>query len=336
MPNNIYIARLCWNSRNWVQPSGDARGEEQTGTYTARQGFGHEEWLFNYQWILDGWKYGYLQPASKSLARLEGAVIDVNLFTIGRRQGWNYVGEIRSCNILPQSVAQVALKEFKRRGWLSQMKQQVHAIGGNVKALEWHSPRDLFNIRFRPSDAVLYDPLIPVEPNDTIRKIKRYMLVPLKGKLTSIAKQWQRRVASTKDNPTGKLTRAGTKPTNIDLAHNQLQNEMASILRAKYGKQAVSLEENFVDIKVTTGDRTIFVEIKSNPSPRFALREALGQLLDYEFLGSCIRQAPSEFVVAGTGELSKQEKAYVAHLQARWSLPLRYICFRSGMKEVDV
>ena len=72
---NLYTARLCWNTRNWVQPSGDARMVEQKNTYTARNGFGHEEWLFNFQWILDGWKYGFLQ-ASELVARPDEAVGD--------------------------------------------------------------------------------------------------------------------------------------------------------------------------------------------------------------------------------------------------------------------
>ena len=53
-----YYARICWNTRGWVAPSGDAKNLE-TGTYAAKDKFGHEEWLFNFMWLLDGYHYAF-------------------------------------------------------------------------------------------------------------------------------------------------------------------------------------------------------------------------------------------------------------------------------------
>jgi hypothetical protein len=85
-------------------------------------GFGHEEWLFNFNWLLDGWKYSFLQPVNKSRARLEGQTIDVRLFTVGRARSWFYVGEIAQCQVLTTDQAVHARAEFRNRGWLQQME----------------------------------------------------------------------------------------------------------------------------------------------------------------------------------------------------------------------
>ena len=43
-------------------PTGDAARIETGDSYVARNLFGHEEWIFNFEWIIDGFRYGFLQP----------------------------------------------------------------------------------------------------------------------------------------------------------------------------------------------------------------------------------------------------------------------------------
>lgn len=60
-------ARICWNTASWTRPSGDARNLE-VDSYVNMNGFGHEEWLFNFDWLLPSedahdqslYKYGYI------------------------------------------------------------------------------------------------------------------------------------------------------------------------------------------------------------------------------------------------------------------------------------
>lgn len=142
-----YIARVCWNTKNWVQPSGDACDSEVGGTYNSKHGFGHEEWLFNFQWIIDGWKYAFLQPVNKSIGKLKGSTINLRLFTIRADGNRVYVGEIDSCQVLTDAEAAKTVSKHRANGWLRQMRQQVRAVSGNARALQ-SSPLELFNIRF--------------------------------------------------------------------------------------------------------------------------------------------------------------------------------------------
>lgn len=324
-----YLARLWWNSANWVHPTGEAARAE-TGTFAARMGFGGEEWLFNLQWMLDGWKYGFLEPVRGSRARLEGQEIDVRLFTIAPEKGWLYVGHLRRCEVLTTQRATAAHRRFEDEGWLREMMEQVEFVGGDPRAVA--SGSVFFNVRFRPAEAELYDPMVPVGPDDRLRAFKRYKLTSLTGERSTVVRQWNTRVAAERRRPTGKRPRKGTEATVAELVHNQLQNELFDWLVQACGRRAVSMEEGFVDLKVRTAGRLILIEVKSDARPRYAVREAVGQLLEYAYRCATNGEGPAELVVAGPGELDNEDRTYLGYLEKHRNLPLRYLCIRRGLE----
>lgn len=336
MAREAYLARLCWNSSNWVRPTGEAARSEQGVTYNAKMGFGHEEWLFNYQWILDGWKYAFLQPVNKSLAKVQGKILDVRLYTISSDRHWYYVGHLRSCEVLTEQAADRARREVKRRGWFKDMMSQLRQVGGDLAGLEYDDATMLFNVRFRPAEAEIYDPMVPVGERDAIRKLRRYTLVKVQDDLRKVEREWTSRVAATGLRPTGKLARRGIPPREIDLVQNQLQNELVTLLSARYGKKSVTMEEGFVDIKLARADAVTLIEIKSDSRPRHAIRQGLGQLLEYAFVTEEAGESIHELIVVGPGELTARDKKYLDHLRKHRGLPFRYVCFRSGMDHVDI
>jgi hypothetical protein len=208
-------------------------------------------------------------------------------------------------------------------------------VGADVRGLRHSDPCNVFNIRFRTKNAELYDPPVPVAEADAIRKIKRYALVRAE-RAPEVEVQWASRVAATKARPTGKVSRGAIPPREADLVHNEMQNWLVAVLRARYGHDAVVVEEGFVDIKLRDKTRLVFVEIKPDSRPRRALREALGQLLEYEFVAASDGEAPTELVVAGPAELSEREVVYLHHLQKRWSLPIKYVCIRPEEGELEL
>jgi hypothetical protein len=144
-----YTARICWNLNKWRFPSGDAPHLE-TGSYVVEAGFGHEEWLFNLAWLINGFHYAFLQPVNKSFNHVTGKIIDVLLYTISPTQDRLYVGEISKCEVLRVDQAEEALRIYKQRGWLKSMAEQVGKVGGRVDHILAESKATtLFNIRFR-------------------------------------------------------------------------------------------------------------------------------------------------------------------------------------------
>jgi hypothetical protein len=335
VPPERYLARLCWNTTNWTRPTGEAARIENN-TYNTTMGFGHEEWLFNFQWILDSWKYGFLQPVNNSLPKVQGKDLDVRLYTISPTGSWFYVGHLHRCEALTEELADEARTEFKKRGWFKDMLRQVRHVGGDVKGLQYDEATLIFNVRFRPADAELYDPAVPVGPRDAIRRLRRYTLTSVRNSVVQVEQQWASRVAATELRPTGKRSREGLPAGEIDLVQNQLQNELFKILVSRYGKQSVVMEEGFVDIKLRTGEAVTLLEVKSDSRPRFAIREALGQLLEYAFVAEADGETVKELIVAGPGELRPRDRDYLEHLRKRWELPLRYVCFRSGMTDAPI
>jgi hypothetical protein len=48
---NTYYARVCFNSQGWVFPTGEANKLEKN-RWVTQSGFGGEEWLFNFAWLI--------------------------------------------------------------------------------------------------------------------------------------------------------------------------------------------------------------------------------------------------------------------------------------------
>ena len=337
MPRNLdqYVARLCWNSKGWVQPTGEAAASE-SGTYAAQMRFGHEEWLFDAKRVIDGWRYGFLEPVHKSWRGLEGKTIDVRLYALSPDRRRYYVGHLPACEILSEESAGRARRIYAERGWLKEMTAQVSQLGGKIEGLGQKAAVNLLNVRFKPTEAFRYDPMVPVGPGERLWKLPRYTLVKLSGDRKVILREWASRVGTTKLRPTGRQVRGAVGKREVDLRHSQLQNELFEALSNRYGKDAVAMEEGFADLRVRKDGRDVLIEVKSDPRPRFAVREALGQLLEYAYVAERHGRKVAELIVAGPGELEPSDRKYMAHLREARGLPIRYLCVRKGAGAFDI
>ena len=132
---STHCARICWNSQGWVFPTGEAKALE-AGSYVTKAGFGHEEWLFNFAWLVDGYHYAFLQPVSKSLKSVAGKTLDILLYSVNPNRDRVYVGELNNCEVLKHAQAQDALNLYAKNGWLESMKQQISAVSGHPARLD--------------------------------------------------------------------------------------------------------------------------------------------------------------------------------------------------------
>lgn len=332
---DTYAARLCWNSKRWTRPTGEAAREEHD-TYCAANGFGHEEWLFNMARLVDGWKYGFLQPVNKSRGRIEGEKIRVRLYSISREKGWLYVGEIETCEVLDHDKAEAARAEFEERSWWDEMRDDVVRVGGDVAGITEDDPTLLFNVRFKPKHALLYPQAVQVGENDAVRKLKRYTLVNLKRTSPEVEKDWATRVGTTNAEAKPPQKRRGVTPRLVNDEHSGIKAELFDLLAKMHGESSVVMEEDFVDLTLRTNGRLVLVEVKTDSSPRYAVREALGQLLEYDYRRERNGEKATELVVVGPCEADKRDRAYFEHLQKKWKLPFKYVPFRRGQQAVEI
>ncbi|MGH9917409.1 MAG: hypothetical protein ACRD6W_00840, partial [Nitrososphaerales archaeon] len=98
----------------------------------------------------------------------------------------------------------------------------------------------------------------------------------------------------------------------------------------------VEAEPDYNDIRLDLGKRRVIVEVKSDPRARYAIREALGQLLEYAFVSQAKGWPATEIVVAAPGEADGQVQEYLRYLCETRGLPIRYVPFRNETESVDL
>jgi len=335
-----YFVRLCWNSARWAHPTGEA-AKLENGTFANKSGFGFEEWLFDFSRSIEGYQYGFLQPIASSFPRVSGSVLSAELYTISPDHQRLSVGKIRRLEVLSRSEAEATKKRFRKNGWLQLMSRQVWVVGGNADDLDGKPGEEMFNIRFKTEDAQIKNRLEPFPDRHPICSLRRYRLYSKRQ--FSQGEAGEPGVTRTKSRQgTWRLKSTNswlTQPSpgkEIDPFHNRMQNELFQLLTKRFGEQSVVMEENFVDIKVTRPDRTILLEIKTDPTPRNAIRQALGQLMDYALFDR--EQLPSklELVIVAPNKIKREEELYLQRLMKNFNIPISYRNFEPGEKTFDL
>lgn len=316
-----YLARITWNEHEWRRPSGPIRRGEH-GTYVAKHGFGHEEWLNRPEWRIGGWCHAFIEGVQRSRARLEGSTINLRLFAISPSKARLMVGEIRNAQVLTQDQSGSAFRKYRARRWFREMQREVADVGLKAGVL---SGMD-FNVRFRAADLKLFDP--PVDGPAGLVRLSRFRLYLTTPQTLAQWKARAKRAPLTKDKPTSTMMRTMKAARQIELVENQMENELAALLRASLGSNRVQRQANFVDLSVQEGRRRTIIEIKSATVARRAIREALGQLLDYAFFEA--PKAVRRLIVVGRGPLLPRDRTYLATLTKRFRLPIAYRRYRLG------
>jgi len=113
----------------------------------------------------------------------------------------------------------------------------------------------------------------------------------------------------------------------VDLRHNLLQQMLLTMLKSEWPGCTVEPERPVagnrrVDVAVDTGEGTLFCEIKVAPDVRTAVREAVGQLLEYAHWPKDCRAV--KWWVISEGQPSDEEVAYLQALRTRYRLPIFY------------
>jgi hypothetical protein len=114
-----------------------------------------------------------------------------------------------------------------------------------------------------------------------------------------------------------------------------LQNALDKFLRRLYGHKSVRYESEFVDIQLHRGQDVTYFEIKMALTAKSCIREALGQLLEYNMYPS--QQRASQMVIVGEGVPTTRDSEYLQYLRKNFGIPVRYIRWnweRSALDEL--
>ena len=323
-----YITRICQNDSNWQYPTRSA--VEASNTFSSQHGYGHEEWLFRFEWQIGGWQYGFLQGVNKGwesrLARDE-RVGDVVLYTLAP-EGRRYVARIRHIEFLDDAQGIAALDHYKRLGWYDRMLKEIDAVEGDSSGLgnvEW-APY-LLNVRFRPNDVEWYPPNTFAETGDPVQHYNRYQLIELNHEASLPETVNTRRPCRKgQDSPPKQDSyfRNGGSDRDCSPEHGIMQAVLHEELKIEYPGATSVFEENFVDATVTTKMEKILFEVKSDYCTRRVLRLAIGQLLEYAYYWSVPSEKAVRLVAVGRTALNSEDEKYLRYLTEKLNFPLEY------------
>jgi hypothetical protein len=133
----------------------------------------------------------------------------------------------------------------------------------------------------------------------------------------------QRQVSAARHATASRLT----AEIEVDLRHNLLQESLVRMLKAEFHGCPVHpewevAEGGRVDVAVDTRSGLLFCEIKVAPHVRAALREAIGQLLEYAHRPP--ERCAKKWWVVSEGVPSAEDVAYLQALRTRYGLPVFY------------
>ena len=114
-PLRTFLTRITWNDALWRHPS-QASGKAETNSYAAENGFGHEEWLNRSEWVINGWRYGFLQGVSISPLKHSGEQVRILLYAVTPAKERRYVGELRRVELVDEKTMNAAARECDDEG----------------------------------------------------------------------------------------------------------------------------------------------------------------------------------------------------------------------------
>jgi hypothetical protein len=324
------FCRICWNTQYWREPTGEAAKLEKGGSYCRTYGFGHEEWLFNFFWLQPGpegttgqYRYGFLQPIGKYRKAYEGKTFDVLLYTLApdaRRMG---VGIIRKLYVPVDDELKAAHSYIRSKGWLAEMRRDVSRLGANPAGL--NGPADIvINVRFRHTDVEFFEPRFVFPRDHVVYRNGHYQPFDWDGSAVPNAKGAipEASPKNGKRRSEDERARAGIDGTVYSPRHVKLQNALYDHLCDRYGENAVHYECDFIDLQLHRGRSITLFEIKMAPAAKSCIRQAIGQLLEYDLYPD--RKRNSQLIVVGDGPAFPDDLAYLGHLRERFQIPIFY------------
>lgn len=328
------IARICWNCNNWVYPSGPEGKSINPDTYEVKSGFGHEEWLFDFDKLIDGYQYGFLQPISDHPTYF-GQMMDIQLYTIFNQTKERFwVGVIENVEVLQPETRNEIKQVYQENGWAYERKQQLADIGIHKTSEDIPGGMPAFNIRFKPADLELFDMALFDAQDKTRVLIDNYRLLDFSPSKQEEAEALENEFQPSAPSKAGDTTLTRTYRVNsVELpdTHAKIVFGLYGQLVQQHGAAQVSCERlnpiqrTRIDISVKVENGEVFYEVKSYPSIKECIRVALGQLMEYCYFPNVKRA--QKLVIVSNLEATDSISEYMQHLRKELALNIWYARF---------
>jgi hypothetical protein len=335
------LQRVCWNTDAWRKASGETVDSGNPG----KHGYGNEEWNFCTEDALDGNVFGWLYwPAKK----FTGKHFQILFWTIRPpMKDWILVGAYHDASLATQNDLR-KLGSFFRQEKIGKRRlaEVLSAVErpDHKRYAKKHPPTNAKDLKFKcPKNKVeIFQPYYSykVLPKKFQSKNPRFKNPTIfEESISTLLKDAGKKFRARKDYVADPLVedvypRATAASLKVIVPrHKKLCNDFIGWLDDT-GRKVLGREKNRVDVEFKDGSNFCRAELKTcyGITPRFALREALGQLLEYNYYGW--RTTADRWFIVLDLPPSEHDLEYVRTLSMKKKLPL-VLCWKSGTEFVE-
>ena len=332
-PNEVRLARIVYNTTNWICPSGSYGKSTNLANHEAQFGYGYEEWLLDYGKRINGYHYSFLEPIRTSQNAYAGKTYDIWLYTINsatKERFW--VGFIRNVEVLTPKQVQDTWKTYQKNGWLDEMRGHITTIDPNQHDFSDYVGNAIFNIRFKPEEATIYPEPLRVDADSPVMGFQRYTFIQSQNAvLPEVAQEEQFNFKAGEHGSNGEAAPSSydqqAKTIQLTKQHRSLSHKVYEYLVKTYGPENVGTENRTsyntaIDIVRQDGEEQYFYELKTYPSLKQCIREAVGQLIEYSYWPT--GQQAKKLIIVTALAADAETKAYMSNLRSALNIPIYY------------
>lgn len=341
------LARIAYNEESWQRPSGRYGKSKSKNSHEGKYGYGNEEWLFDKEKLINGYHYAFLEPIYKYYNLYKKKKFDITLYTVDADTSTRYwVGEIKNLEVISDDEAVEVWEYYGKKGWLASMKDDIKVVNGKLNNFPNKDAIQMFNVRFKPLDGILYNSPIEVSVNNPLYKINRYVLlnnetqydmVDFEADTFDFTNHKSPLPSENSGSPQKKKYSRPPKMVEMHFLHKEISNKLHRHFAKIYGIDKVKTNVpagygcNEVDMIIERNDKEIkgliYYEIKTYDSLRLSIREALGQILEYAMWPNKNRAAKFVIVTQPCPSEEKIIKQYLNNLRKNLNINLYYQSF---------
>ncbi len=358
--NQKRLARIAYNDEGWQGPSGHYGKSKDKNSHEGKYGYGNEEWLFDKEKLIDGYHYASLEPILKHYNLYAGKEqkFDITLYTVDANTSRRYwVGEIKDLEVISEDEATRVWEYYAKKGWLASMQKKIQAVGGRRNNFQIENALQFFNVRFKASDAMLYDTPVEVAADNPLFKINRYVLLNNEKQYNTVdfnADTFDFENADSSLPPernSTPLTKQYERPPKVvemKFLHREISDKLHRHFAKIYGQNKVKTNVragygcNEVDMIIERNDKEVqeyvYYEIKTYDSLRLSIREALGQILEYAMWPDKNNAAKFVIITQPCPNEEEMAKKYFENLRKLLKINIYYQSFdvASGVLSAEI
>lgn len=330
------LMRLVWNDNNWETPMQRlydiSKSEDHNISFEKRFGYGGEDWLFNPRYQYQGYQYGYIRGVNDLVNNFK-FIDEAFLFSINpANKDRLLIAIIKDLEIIEANDK--ILKQIKPlfKKHRVQAIKELREVGAVTARYEVNHV--IPNVRYKLNSIVHYgyDKIVNGIRGNRFNRFKPFIVnneLEELLKLNEIATgEFIFKPGKTKLRKSGKRI-TSIEERDISNRHTEMSEALYKYLINQEGidKSNISLEKTYVnkkiiDLVVQKGRKYILYEIKTYTEARKAIREAIGQLLEYSLSDSSV--TVSSINIVSPGILTHFDKDLLKQLNKVISIPVHY------------